>query len=49
MKVPTGFVEALDAAASQRHQSASEFVRQCILRELQRDGGRLAYSEGLKG
>jgi hypothetical protein len=40
-RAPAGFSQALATAAALRHQSSSDYLRQLVLREMQRDGVRL--------
>ncbi len=41
-RAPAGFLAAIDAAARQQHQTASDFMRQLLVRELKRAGVRLS-------
>jgi hypothetical protein len=40
-RAPAGFMEAIDAAARQHHQTASDYMRQLIVREMKRAGVHL--------
>jgi hypothetical protein len=37
-RAPAGFMEAIDAAARQHHQTASDYMRQLLVREMKRAG-----------
>ncbi|HXF55283.1 MAG TPA: hypothetical protein VNK52_14295 [Hyphomicrobiaceae bacterium] len=37
-RAPRGFAEAVAATAAQHHQTASDFVRQLLLREMRKAG-----------
>jgi hypothetical protein len=37
-RAPAGFMEAIDTAARQHHQTASDFMRQLLVREMRRAG-----------
>ena len=37
-RAPVGFMEAIDTAARQHHQTASDFMRQLLVKEMKRAG-----------
>ena len=37
-RAPNGFAEAVATAAAQHHQTASDFIRQLLLREMRKAG-----------
>jgi hypothetical protein len=37
-RAPAGFMSAIDAAARQHHQTASDYMRQLLVREMRRAG-----------
>jgi hypothetical protein len=37
-RAPAGFMEAIDTAARQHHQTASDYMRQLLVREMKRAG-----------
>ena len=49
LRVPQGLPAAVEAAARQRHTSASEWARQAILRGLEADGLHLEPDGRIRG